>query len=110
MQNLQNLIAQYTKTVQRTTVAQRAFNSTLAFAVHSVALQALQTAYIANANNTTTKCTCTRAVCKCATQFVMRVKLNNAITRCSAAKAQAFKQNNFVLQKAVALIAAMQNA
>jgi hypothetical protein len=110
MQNVHTLVAQYTATVQRTkNINLQRYNTTHAYVAHSIALQAFNKLYAAQANNTT-RCTCTTACCKCSTSVNMRYKVNCAITVAQMLQAAALKHSSFKLQQALALLQAYNSA
>ena len=110
MQNVNTLVAQYTQTVQRTVnINLQRYNTTQAYVAHTIALQAFNTLYAAQANNTT-QCTCTKHMCKCSTSINMRYKVNSAITVAQTLQAAAQKHNSFNLVQALAVLQAYNSA
>jgi hypothetical protein len=110
MQNVNTLVAQYTQTVQRTTnINLQKYNTTQAFVAHTIALQAFNKLYAAQTNNTT-RCTCTKHMCKCNTSVNVRYKVNKAITVAQTLQAAAQKHKSFNLQQALAVLQAYNKA
>jgi hypothetical protein len=110
MQNVHTLVAQYTATVQRTkNINLQRYNTTQAFVAHSIALQMFNKLYALQASNTT-RCTCSKHMCKCSTSVNMRYKVNCAITVAQTLQAAAQQHSSFNLQQALAVLQAYNSA